>query len=141
MHFRLVNHHPGSTDQCARIVASGLLTIALAAGASSAIADDVSSLQTPPPLTKEDLSRSINSPTQSRPDEGDGSTGVDGSTAGTADVVTEYRIQQKLYLIEVKPKLGGNYYLQDSDGDGSLDEYRQNAERDANIGKWRLGSW
>jgi len=99
------------------------------------------SLESPPPLTDEELSRSINT----APARSDDSTATEqksgDASPGAADVITEYRIQQKLYLIEVNPRLGGSYYMSDSDGDGSLEEYRQNTESDANIGKWRLGSW
>jgi len=130
-----------STHLAVTGLAAGLLTTALTITDNAAWAQDVSNLETPPPLSSEELGRSINTPSGSGLINGDSADNADGSTQGTADVVTEFRIQQKLYLIEVKPKLGGNYYMQDNDGDGSLDEYRQNAERDANIGKWRLGSW
>lgn len=135
MHTRFVN------NSIRRSGLSLLSSALLLTGYCVSADDSVSSLETPPPLSTEELSRSINTPADSRSSDGEAARNSDGSSPGTSDVVTEYRIQQKLYLIEVKPKFGGNYYMQDGDGDGSLDEYRQNAERDANIGKWRLGSW
>jgi len=120
-----------------------LILAALQMSATTAVhaQDTVNTLETPPALTEEELSRSINS-TATRVDDNTAVTDQDFDTSpGTSDVVTEYRIQQKLYLIEVKPRMGGNYFLSDSDGDGSLEEYRQRTESDANIGKWRLGTW
>lgn len=134
MHHRL-HKTPGTVRLALAIIAPVFgLTCAVCSADNS-----VNSLESPPPLTTEDLSRRVNAPADAASPATEENSSD--SSPGAADVVTEYRIQQKLYLIEVKPRLGGNYFLKDNDGDGSLDEYRQNAERDTNIGKWRLGSW
>jgi len=130
------------SDTRSRIIRVVLVLTAPFSGLASTVCgaeNSVNSLESPPPLTTEDLKRSINAPVDAA--SATKEQGNDNTDGGTSSVITEYRVQQKLYLIEVKPRLGGNYFMKDNDGDGSLDEYRQNAEPDTNIGKWRLGSW
>ena len=129
-----------------RLVVLPVLAGALFAGAAglpkSLQADQTTdALESPPPLSADDLSRRINDDSDQVEPVVQPQTDQANADTSTDDVVTEYRVQERLYFIEVNPRLGGNYYLLDNDGDGSLDDYRQNAEADTNIGKWRIGSW
>jgi len=85
----------------------------------------------PPPLTAEDLARSINT------DE----TRTVTSRRTTDGVVTEYRDGNRTYLIQVDPKTGLPYYAVDIDGDGTPETWRENAESDVTIGKWKVLGW
>jgi len=57
------------------------------------------------------------------------------------EVVEEYRIRGRLYMIKVKPKAGPSYYMLDSDGDGNMDVRRSDLEKDLQIPQWVLFSW
>lgn len=57
------------------------------------------------------------------------------------EIVEEYRIKGRLYMVRVKPKTGAPYYLLDSDGDGNMDVRRSDLERDMQIPQWVLFSW
>ncbi len=57
------------------------------------------------------------------------------------DVVEEYRIKGRLYMVKVKPRVGPSYYMLDSDGDGNMDVRRSDLERDMQIPQWVLFSW
>lgn len=56
------------------------------------------------------------------------------------EVVEEYRLNGRLYMVKITPSKGLPYYLMDSDGDGSL-ETRRNSLNDPEVVKWRLFSW
>jgi hypothetical protein len=57
------------------------------------------------------------------------------------EVVEEYRIKGRLYMVKVKPKVGPSYYMMDSDGDGNMDVRRSDIEKDMQIPQWVLLSW
>ena len=56
-------------------------------------------------------------------------------------VVTEYKDGSRTYLIQVDPNTGRPYYVVDIDGDGTPESYRENAEPDVNISKWKIINW
>lgn len=87
----------------------------------------------PPPLTAADLERSLNS---------DNSQATANKRSTTTEgVVTEFRDGNRTYLIQVNPQTGARYYVNDADGNGSPESYRDNTESDVNIGKWKITSW
>ncbi len=60
------------------------------------------------------------------------------------DVIEEYRVNNRLYMVKVKPAIGPSYYLMDTDGDGSLDYRGSDVVKGANtpnIPQWVLFSW
>ena len=57
------------------------------------------------------------------------------------DVVEEYRVNNRLYMIKVKPAIGPAYYMVDTDGDGNLDVRRSDLDRDMKVPQWVLFSW
>ncbi len=56
------------------------------------------------------------------------------------EVIEEYRINGRLYMIKVTPEVGPPYYLIDQDGDGIMET---NADIDENIPvpQWVILSW
>lgn len=57
------------------------------------------------------------------------------------EVIKEYRIGGKLYMIEVDPAKGYPYYLVDSDGDGQLETRHVELTEDLLIPSWTLFRW
>lgn len=57
------------------------------------------------------------------------------------ETVQEYRIQGRLYMIKVTPDTGGEYFLIDSDGNGSLDARRSQLDPQLMIPSWILFKW
>ena len=57
------------------------------------------------------------------------------------DVIEEYRIQGRLYMIRVVPSHGVPYYLIDTDGDGNLETRRNALSQDLRIPGWTLFRW
>ncbi len=57
------------------------------------------------------------------------------------NVVEEYRLNGQLYMIKVTPKKGKPYYLVDADGDGLLDQRRNDLDPDVMIPSWVLLKW
>ncbi|BBL75906.1 DUF2782 domain-containing protein [Methylomagnum ishizawai] len=59
------------------------------------------------------------------------------------EVVEEHRINNRLYMIKVKPIIGPAYYLLDKDGDGNMDVRRnfESGEQNPNVNQWVLFSW
>jgi hypothetical protein len=55
--------------------------------------------------------------------------------------VEEYRINGRLYMIKITPKIGKPYYLLDSDGDGKLEARMSEIYSDFVVPKWVLFSW
>jgi hypothetical protein len=47
-------------------------------------------------------------------------------TEANGDVVTEYRVGNRLRVVEVRPLRGPTYYLYDRDGDGIVDKAGDN---------------
>lgn len=56
-------------------------------------------------------------------------------------LVEEYRINGRLFAIKVTPDRGAPYFLVDSNGDGDLDERRNELGPDLLIPSWVLFSW
>ncbi|CAL1241298.1 DUF2782 domain-containing protein [Candidatus Methylocalor cossyra] len=57
------------------------------------------------------------------------------------EVIEEYRINNRLYMVKIKPVIGPPYYLVDTNGDGNLDVRRSDNERGLQIPQWVLFSW
>lgn len=57
------------------------------------------------------------------------------------DTIEEYRINNRLYMVKIKPGVGPPYYLLDSDGDGNMDVRRSDLERGLRVPQWVLFSW
>lgn len=57
------------------------------------------------------------------------------------DVIEEYRLQGKLYMIKVTPHKGAPYYLIDTDGDGNLETRRSEMAEKPLIPSWILFKW
>ncbi len=57
------------------------------------------------------------------------------------ETVEEYRINGVLYMIKVKPDRGPEYYLIDSDGNGSLDARRSQLDPQLMIPSWAIFKW
>jgi hypothetical protein len=57
------------------------------------------------------------------------------------DTIEEYRINNRLYMVKIKPAIGPAYYLLDTDGDGNMDVRRSDLEDDMRIPQWVLFSW
>lgn len=57
------------------------------------------------------------------------------------DIVEEYRVHNRLYMVKVRPAIGPAYYLLDTDGDGNMDVRRSDIEEGVQIPQWVLFSW
>lgn len=57
------------------------------------------------------------------------------------DIIEEYRINNRLYMVKIKPSIGPAYYLIDTDGDGTMDSRRGTVEEGMRIPQWVLFSW
>jgi len=57
------------------------------------------------------------------------------------DIIQEYRINNRLYMVKIKPAIGPSYYMLDTDGDGNMDVRRSGIDRDMQIPQWVLFSW
>lgn len=57
------------------------------------------------------------------------------------DIIEEYRVRNRLYMVKVKPAIGPAYYLLDTDGDGNMDVRRSDLEEGIQIPQWVLYSW
>lgn len=57
------------------------------------------------------------------------------------DVIEEYRVQGRLYMIRVIPRRGVPYYLVDTDGDGNLETRRNEMTEDLLVPNWTLFRW
>lgn len=57
------------------------------------------------------------------------------------DIIEEYRINNRLYMIKVKPSIGPPYYMLDTDGDGNMDVRRSQLDEARQIPQWVLFSW
>ena len=55
--------------------------------------------------------------------------------------VKEYRVNGRLYMIEIKPSKGPSYFLVDTDGDGSLDTRENDVSNGIQIPSWPLLRW
>lgn len=57
------------------------------------------------------------------------------------DTIEEYRVNNKLYMVKIKPAVGPAYYLVDTDGDGNMDVRRRDVEKQMQVPQWVLFSW
>lgn len=62
-------------------------------------------------------------------------------TRGEKEVIEEYRIHGKLYMIKVTPAAGPSYYLIDADGDGNLETRSNDLDPGFRIPGWVLFRW
>lgn len=56
------------------------------------------------------------------------------------EVIEEYRVNGRLYMVKITPRRGAPYYLIDTDGDGQLDT-RRNDLYPPKINQWMLFRW
>ncbi|HEC16684.1 MAG TPA: DUF2782 domain-containing protein [Sedimenticola sp.] len=56
------------------------------------------------------------------------------------EVIEEYRIEGRLYMVKITPAAGPPYYLLDTDGDGELDT-REDSPTNSAIQQWTIFSW
>jgi hypothetical protein len=61
-------------------------------------------------------------------------------TETEAEVITEYRIRGRLYMVKIDPLTGPAYYLFDSNGDGTLDT-EEGRGPNLSVPQWLLFSW
>lgn len=57
------------------------------------------------------------------------------------ETVEEYRLNGRLYMIKVTPDKGPEYFLIDSDGNGSLDARRSEIDPQLLIPSWMIFKW
>ena len=57
-----------------------------------------------------------------------------------ADVIEEYRVNGRLYMVKITPSKGYPYYLIDTNGDGNFDT-RRNELDPPNVNRWILFRW
>lgn len=55
--------------------------------------------------------------------------------------VKEYRVNGRLYMIEITPSKGPHYFLVDTDGDGSLETRLNGPVSSVQIPSWTLLRW
>ncbi len=55
--------------------------------------------------------------------------------------VKEYRVNGRLYMIEITPAKGPRYFLVDSDGDGTLEHRQSGPLLGVEIPRWTLLEW
>lgn len=56
-------------------------------------------------------------------------------------VIHEYRINGRLYMVKVVPRVGPPYYLYDRDGSGSLESRKLQLEPAPVVPNWKIHSW
>lgn len=61
-------------------------------------------------------------------------------TERDGDVVHEYSVNGRVYMVKIVPAKGPPYYLLDSDGDGSLETYRNELDP-PEVQQWILFQW
>ncbi len=57
------------------------------------------------------------------------------------DIMHEYRVGGRLYMIKVVPDIGPSYYFLDSNGDGTLDSRRSDMSQDGHVNLWKIFEW
>lgn len=57
------------------------------------------------------------------------------------EVIEEYRLRGRLYMIKVTPRKGYPYYLVDTDGDGDLETHRVELSEAMRLPSWILLRW
>ncbi len=56
------------------------------------------------------------------------------------ELIYEYRVRGKLYMVRIQPQFGPPYYLLDLNGDGLMD-VRRDPPNDQSVQQWVLFSW
>lgn len=56
------------------------------------------------------------------------------------EIIYEYRVRGRLYMVRVQPQVGPPYYILDTDGDGMLDTRRDRVWSNS-VPQWLLFSW
>lgn len=57
------------------------------------------------------------------------------------EIIKEHRLNGRLYMIEITPKMGRTYYLVDADGDGDLETRYNDLAPEVAIPAWVLKRW
>jgi len=57
------------------------------------------------------------------------------------EVIEEYRINGRLYMVKITPTVGRPYYLMDKNGDGSMESRIQEDYEEFVVPQWVLFSW
>lgn len=57
------------------------------------------------------------------------------------NVIEEYRVGGRIYMIKVIPPIGPPYYLIDTDGDSIMDMKRSDLEEGVRVHQWRILEW
>lgn len=60
---------------------------------------------------------------------------------GSKGKVYEYRINGKLVMVRVKPRVGPPYFFVDSDGDGNLEYTVDDPTQGPNVNQWVIFRW
>ncbi len=55
--------------------------------------------------------------------------------------VYEYRINGRLVMVRVQPRVGSPYYFVDDDGDGELDYTTEDPTKGPSVNQWVLFRW
>jgi hypothetical protein len=56
------------------------------------------------------------------------------------ELIYEYRVRGRLYMVRVQPQVGPPYFMLDTDGDGLMDA-QESDPRNIAIPQWVLFSW
>lgn len=56
-------------------------------------------------------------------------------------VIEEYRVNHRLYMVKITPKVGKPYFLIDRDGDGRMEARMSEIYDDFVVPQWVLFSW
>ena len=62
-------------------------------------------------------------------------------TTDKTGLITEYKRDGDTYLIEARPEQGATMYLEDNDGDGTIDTKDSDLGADTSLPKWKIGRW
>ncbi len=57
------------------------------------------------------------------------------------EMVEEFRINGRLFMIKIQPRKGPPYYLIDSDGDGVLDSRQDDLDPNMPVPSWVILRW
>ena len=56
-------------------------------------------------------------------------------------VIEEYRVNGRMYMVKITPKIGPPYYLVDRDGDGRMESRMSQIYDDFVVPQWVIFSW
>jgi len=56
-------------------------------------------------------------------------------------LIEEYRLNGRMYMVKITPKIGKPYYLVDRDGDGNMESRMSEIYDDFSVPQWVLFSW